>query len=157
MKLQWANVDFDLNIINFTETKTNKDRSVPMEPIVRQALVDLYENAGDAEYVFTNPDTGTRYNDIKKAFSAACREAGITHFTSMTCVIRLVPRLADAGVDVVKIKELMDNHAVHSRHGSRKAWGDWGAVRISTETSSKDGHKMVTKEKRQVLQPAANH
>ena len=81
LKLQWTNVDFDLNIINFTETKTNKDRSVPMEPIVRQALLDLYENAGDAEYVFTNPDTGTRYNDIKKSFSAACREAVITHFT----------------------------------------------------------------------------
>lgn len=90
MKLQWANVDFNLNIINFTETKTNKDRSVPMEPIVRQALLDLSQSAGQAEYVFTNPDTGTRYNDIKKSFSAACREAGITYFIFQTCVIRLV-------------------------------------------------------------------
>lgn len=81
LKLRWANVDFHLNIINFTETKTNKDRSVPMEPIVRQALLDLHANAADDEYVFTNPETGTRYNDIKKAFSVACREAGITHFT----------------------------------------------------------------------------
>ena len=34
LKLRWANVDFDLNAITFKETKTNKDRSVPMEPIV---------------------------------------------------------------------------------------------------------------------------
>lgn len=32
LKLRWSNVDFALNLINFTETKTNKDRAVPMEP-----------------------------------------------------------------------------------------------------------------------------
>ena len=39
-KLRWSNVDFGLNLINFTETKTNRDRSVPMEPIVREALLE---------------------------------------------------------------------------------------------------------------------
>jgi hypothetical protein len=31
-----------------------------MEPIVRTALLELRERGGDAEYVFVNPDTGTR-------------------------------------------------------------------------------------------------
>jgi integrase len=75
LKLRWSNVDFDLNAINFTETKPNKDRSVPMEPIVQEALLELRDQAGDAEYVFTNPDTETRYTDIKKSFSAAGRLA----------------------------------------------------------------------------------
>src|SRR6266478_5955056 len=44
LKLRWSNVDFDLNAINFTETKTNKDRSVPMEPIVRDALSRLRDS-----------------------------------------------------------------------------------------------------------------
>src|SRR5678815_1583111 len=55
LKLRWSNVDFDLNTITFKETKTNKDRSVPMEPIVRAALLSLRETSGDAEYVFVNP------------------------------------------------------------------------------------------------------
>src|SRR5687767_5589525 len=94
-------------------------------------------------HVFTNPDTGTRYNDIKKSFSAACQEAAITHFTFHDLRHTFGTRLADAGVDVVKIKELMghaldcNDHAVHSRHRPRKAWGDCGGVRISTETSAK--------------------
>ncbi|HKO44152.1 MAG TPA: hypothetical protein VJU84_12825 [Pyrinomonadaceae bacterium] len=46
--------------INFTETKNNRDRSVPMEAIVQEALLDRRDQPGDAEYVFTNPDTGTR-------------------------------------------------------------------------------------------------
>jgi integrase len=74
-------VDFGLKLINFTETKTNIDRAVPMESIVREALFELRKQNGNAEYVFTNPDTGTRYTDVKKSFSAACREAGITNFT----------------------------------------------------------------------------
>jgi integrase len=80
LKLRWSNVDFNLNTINFTETKTNKDRSVPMEPIVQTALSELRDTARDAEYVFVNPDTGTRYTDVKKSFSAACRAASITDF-----------------------------------------------------------------------------
>jgi integrase len=66
LKLRWVNVDFDLNTITFKETKTNKDRSVPMEPIVRTALLELQERAGDAEYVFVNPDTGTRYTECQE-------------------------------------------------------------------------------------------
>ena len=112
LKLRWANVDFDLNTITFKETKTNKDRSVPMEPIVRTALLELREKAGDAEYVFVNPDTGTRYTDVKKSFSAACRTAGITDFRFHDLRHTFGTRLADAGVDVVKIKELMGHASI---------------------------------------------
>jgi integrase len=80
LKLRWSDVDFALNTINFKQTKTNKDRSVPMEPIVRTALLELREIAGDVEYVFVNPDTGTRYTEVKRSFATACREAGINNF-----------------------------------------------------------------------------
>jgi len=112
LKLRWSNVDFDLNAINFTETKTDKDRSVPMDPIVQEALLELRDRAGDSEYVFTNPDTKTRYIDIKKSFSAACREAAITNFTFHDLRHTFGTRLADAGVDVVKIKELMGHASI---------------------------------------------
>lgn len=68
-----------------------------MEPIVREALLELSHNNGNAEYVFTNPDTGTRYTDVKKSFSAACREAGITNFTFHDLRHTFGTRLADAG------------------------------------------------------------
>ena len=80
LKLRWSNVDFDLNAINFTETKTNRDRSVPMDPIVQEALLELREQAGDAEYVFTNPDTGTRYTDIKKSLLSSMPRSGYHQF-----------------------------------------------------------------------------
>jgi integrase len=112
LKLRWSNVDFGLNLINFTETKTNRDRAVPMKPIVREALLELSQHNGNAQYVFTNPDTAMRYADVKKSFSATCREAGITNFTFHDLRHTFGTRLADAGVDVVKIKELMGHASI---------------------------------------------
>ena len=73
-------------------------------PISRRLRLELKQQSGTAEFVFTNPDTGTRYTDVKKSFSA-CREADITNLTFHDLRHTCVTRLADAGVDVVKIKE----------------------------------------------------
>jgi integrase len=112
LKLRWSDVDFHLDILNFKQTKSNKDRAVPMEPIVREALSELREIAGDLEYVFVNPDTGTRYTEVKKSFASACRGANITDFRFHDLRHTFGTRLADAGVDVGKIKELIADAGV---------------------------------------------
>src|SRR5687768_9169481 len=56
------------------------------------------------------PERGTRIS--KKSFSAACREAGIANFTFHDLRHTFGTRLADAGVDVVKIKELMGHASI---------------------------------------------
>ena len=159
LKLRWSNVDFGLNVINFTETKTNRDRAVPMEPIVREALLELSQHSGNAEYVFTNPDSGTRYTDVKKSFSAACREAGITNFTFHDLRHTFGSRLADAGVDVVKIKELMGHASIVTtmRYIHATDQGKRGAITVLSEYRQKRRHKFVTDEKRQAIQPAVSH
>lgn len=119
-----------------------------MEPIVREALLELSKQSGNAGYVFTNPDTGTQYTDVKKSFSAACREAGITNFTFHDLRHTFGTRLADAGVDVVKIKEFdgtrfdCDDDALHTCDLSGEAWSD---CRLS-EYRQKRRHKFVTDE-----------
>jgi integrase len=159
LKLRWSNLDFGLDLINFTETKTNRDRAVPMEPIVREALLELSQQIGDAEFVFTNPDTGTRYTDVKKSFTAACREAGITNFTFHDLRHTFGTRLADAGVDVVKIKELMGHASIMTtmRYIHATDQGKRGAITVLSEYRQKRRHKFVTDEKRQAVQPAVSH
>ena len=83
-----------------------------MEPIVQEALLGLRDQAGDAEYVFTNPDTGTRYTDIKKSFSAACREAGITNFTFHDLRHTFASRLVMAGVALPTVQALMGHKTI---------------------------------------------
>ena len=159
LKLRWSNVDFDLNAINFTETKPPGALPHQSSQCGRRPHLYLREQAGDAEYVFTNPDTGTRYTDIKKSFSAACREAGITNFTFHDLRHTFGTRLADAGVDVVKIKELMGHSSIVTtmRYIHATDQGKRGAITVLSEYRKQQRHKIVTKEKRQALQPAASH
>jgi integrase len=158
LKLRWSDVDFNLNTINFKQTKTNKDRAVPMEPIVRAALLTLRETSGDAEYVFVNPDTGTRYTDVKKSFSAACRKAGIADFRFHDLRHTFGTRLGDAGVDVVKIKELMGHASIVTtmRYIHATDQGKRGAIVVLSEYRQRHCRKFVTNEKRQGEQPAAS-
>ena len=107
---------------------------------------------------FIDSYTGTRYIDLKKSFSAACREAGITNFTFHDLRHTFGTRLADAGVDVVKIKELMGHASIVTTmryiHATDK--GKRGAITVLSEYRRQHCRKIVTNEKRQVLQAAAN-
>jgi len=71
--------------------------------------------------------------------------------------------LADAGVDVVKIKELMGHASIVTtmRYIHATDRGKRGAIVVLSEYRQKhrqqDGHKLVTNEKRQARQPAVSH
>ncbi|MEN3325484.1 MAG: hypothetical protein V7638_291 [Acidobacteriota bacterium] len=113
---------------------------------MREALLELNEHSGNAEYAFMNPDTGTRYTDVKKSFSAACRAAGIANFTSDDLRHTFGTRLADAGVDVVKIKELIGHASIVTRmryihatdQGEARSYRRF--VGVSTKRTSRVGH-----------------
>ena len=130
-----------------------------MEPIVREALLELGGLISDVEYVFTNPYTDTPYMDVKNSFSAACRDGGITNFTFYDLRHAFGTRLADAGVDVVKIKELIGHALIVTtmRYIHATDQGKRGAITVLSEYRQKRRHKFVTDEKRQAVQPAVSH
>ena len=135
-----------------------------MEAAERESsLPPVGERRSPSEHHQFHSDTGTRFNDIKKSFSAACREAGITHFTFHDLPHTFGTRLADAGVDIVKIKELMGHASIVTtmRYIHATDQGKRGAIVVLSEYRQKhrqeDGHKMVTIEKRQAVQPAASY
>ena len=105
-----------------------------------------------------NPDTGTRYTDVKKSFSTACRQAGITDFRFHDLRHTFGTRLADAGVDVVKIKELMGHASIVTtmRYIHATDQGKRGAIVVLSEYRKRHRRKFVTNEKRQSLQSAVN-
>ena len=68
-------------------------------------------------------------------------------------------RLADADVDVVKIKELMGHASIVTtmRYIHATDQGKRGAIVVLSEYRKKRRPKFVTDEKRQAVQPAVNH
>jgi integrase len=111
LSLERAQVDFRLGIINVKRTKSGKGRTVPMTPRVRQTLKPLCEGE-DSAYVFANPATGAALTDVKHSFTSAVLAAGLRDFTFHDLRHTFGTRLADAGADVVKIKELMGHSSI---------------------------------------------
>ncbi|HKO44151.1 MAG TPA: tyrosine-type recombinase/integrase, partial [Pyrinomonadaceae bacterium] len=83
---------------------------------------------------------------MKKSFSAACREAGITNFTFHDLRHTFGIRLADAGVDVVKIKELMGHASIvtTTRYIHAADQGKRGRSLSCQSIDSNIAEKMVT-------------
>ena len=100
-----------------------------------------------------------RDSDVKKSFSATCREAGINNFSFHDLRHTFGTRLADAGVDVVKIKELMGHASIVTTvryiHATDK--GKRTAITVLSEYRRERCHKIATNEKRQAARPAVSH
>jgi integrase len=80
----------------------------------RYAMSDGSIAQSSTDYVFANSATGQPYTDVKKAFAHACRDAGIKDLRFHDLRHTFGTRLADAGVDVVKIKELMGHQSIET-------------------------------------------
>ena len=157
LKLRRNHVDFGLNLINVKQTKTGKDRTIPMDESVREILFRLCDGLGDENFVFENSRTGVHITDIKHGFKSACREAGIHDLTFHDLRHTFGTRLADAGVDIVKIAELMGHQSIlttrrytHATDGGKRA-----AIAQLASYRKDNCHKFATNEMRLASQPTA--
>lgn len=88
LALDWRNVDLTRRRVMFLDTKNGESRGVPLHPRAFEALANL---PGDrAGRVFCRPD-GAPYapradggGQIKTAFNAACRRAGLAEIVRYT-------------------------------------------------------------------------
>ena len=113
-----------------------------------------------AEYVFTNPDTETRYTDIKKILLSSVPRSG-NHEYHLSRLASHVwysvsrcwrGRCEDQRVDGSIVTTMCYIHATDQ--------GKRGAITVLSDyrqQRQKRRHKFVTNEKRQALQPAASH
>ena len=80
LNLTWDCVNFSENLLCALNTKNGLKNDVPMNKTVRNILQERYLTKGYNTFVFTNPETGTRYGKIRKAFMTACKMANVPNF-----------------------------------------------------------------------------
>jgi integrase len=112
LKLEWANVDLQRRQILVTETKSGKDRIIPINSDLLQVLENLKRQKGSRGYVFPNPKTGKPLQDIKHAFEKACTKAGVKGFRFHDCRHTFGTRLVHQGVDLITVKDLLGHSTV---------------------------------------------
>lgn len=105
--LQVGRVDFQRNCIWVPNSKTGQDYPVPMSEEVRKVMLENCRSKAMDEYVFLNPKTGKPYTDLKRAFQAACDDAGISGLNWHDLRHTFGMRLGEAGANAFEIMELM--------------------------------------------------
>lgn len=106
LTLKWDSVDLKNGFILLDKTKNGERREIPVNQTVKDTLNRIVRRV-DVPYVFTDQKTGNRYRDIKTAFNAACRRAGIKDFKFHDLRHTFASHLVMAGVDLTSVKELL--------------------------------------------------
>ena len=105
--LKWEDVHFDENAIVVRNTKSRRDRRIPMSATLRSALQGMKRVKG-SPYVFSNPDTRTKYDRFNNhPWRNLLARCGITKFRWHDLRHTFGSRLAQAGVPIAVIKELL--------------------------------------------------
>lgn len=110
LQLKWVDVDFVQGLVQVTLTKNHKTRYVPINDTLGEILGSIPQFVGPdgpCPNVFVNPETGSGYRNIAHSFKQACRRAGIPEVTFHTLRHTFASRLAQAGVPLNDIRELL--------------------------------------------------
>jgi integrase len=112
LDLTWDSIDFGLGLVRAWQTKTEREKTIPLSRRLREILLDLKAKS-DSELVFPSPrpkdkhtELGERYTSIKTAWNAACRRARVTGLRFHDLRATFISRLIEKGVDIGTIKTL---------------------------------------------------
>ena len=111
LNLSWPHVDFLRGVIHVVNTKTARDRIIPMSQRVREVLIEQRKTQkGDLVFAsrrIAKRRAGEGLVDVKKAFVAACEDAGIEDFHFHDLRHTFGTRLAEADCSEATIADLM--------------------------------------------------
>jgi integrase len=115
--LEWQRVDLQAALVHLEprNTKTGKRRSVPLNKVAREAILNRMrfraQYAPASPWVFVHRN-GQRIQDMKRAFANACRRAGITDFRIHDLRHTCAAWLVSAGVPLAEVRDLLGHTTI---------------------------------------------
>ena len=111
--LKWADINFDKRTLTVegTTSKSGQTRHVSLNSEV-MTILKLWGQQSKGVFVFTSPVTGTRFDNIKKAWGQLRIRAGIPDFLFHDLRHTFASKLVMAGVDLYTVKELMGHSTI---------------------------------------------
>jgi integrase/recombinase XerD len=77
--LRWDQVELERREVRLVATKSNRPRVIPLSDRA-VAVIVASPHVGQSPHVFTNPQTGRRYRNLRHAFRQACLRASTSDF-----------------------------------------------------------------------------
>ena len=112
LNLRWDQVDLRKRTVRVEKTKSNKVRFIPINDALLHEFNHLKKRNGQSEHVFPNPRNDKPLTEIKTAFNAAKRRAGINGLRFQDLRHCFASRLVERGVDIITVMDLLGHHSV---------------------------------------------
>jgi len=143
LNLKWKQLDLEKRLVRVENTKSGKNRMIPINDFLWQELLRVRNLNGKCKFVFPNPDTDLPYTEVKKSFKSACKRAGIDDLRFHDLRHTFATRLIESGVDLITVRDLLGHFSVrvtqrytHSSQEQKKA-----AVELLLQKSLKKAEK----------------
>jgi integrase len=107
--LQWKDIEFRNGIITVRQSKSGKSRHIPMNSVVREALISVRKHP-ESGYIFCGAD-GQPFN-FRKSFETALRRCGIKDFRIHDLRHTFASHLVMSGVDLNTVRELLGHSSM---------------------------------------------
>ena len=105
--LTLSSIDLRRRELRLTLTKTGRPRQVPLSPKAQETIRELLERSRPrSPFLFCKPD-GSHVGDPKKAFSGACRRAGIVDFRFHDLRHTFASWFAQDGGDLYRLSRIL--------------------------------------------------
>ncbi len=110
LRLKWADIDFNNNMIYLLDTKNGEQRNIPLSELCRTALLKVRKHP-ESPYVFCRKD-GKPFKNVRKSFQTALDDAGISDFRFHDLRHTFASQLIKLGFDVRTVQELMGHKSM---------------------------------------------
>ena len=110
LSLSWNDIDFVNYNINVKNTKSGKDRIIPMNRLV---TATLKKQDMSSKWIFPHPQRKDRaLKDVSYSLRTACKKIGIEKFRFHDLRHTAATNMVKAGVDLVTIKEILGHSTI---------------------------------------------
>jgi len=143
LRLMWRDIDLENRVIQVKKTKSGEPRTLPINSRLLDELTLLKRRSGNSQHIFTNTKTGEPLKSVRRSFDDALQAAKIQNFRFHDLRRTFGSRLALAGVDLNRIKELLGHASIKTTeiylHAELKDIRD--AVEVLCQNLPKSGKK----------------
>ena len=109
--LRWDQVHIERREVRLLVTKSNRPRVVPLSDRA-VAIFAAVARITASPYVFTNPQTGRRYRNLRHSFRKACSRAGISDFRWHDLRHTFASWHVQSGTDLYRLSRILGHSTV---------------------------------------------
>lgn len=111
LTMKWSQIDLQQRQIRVEQTKTGRDRVIPINSVLFNVLQTLRASNGQSERVFLSHH-GKPMRNIQTSFENACKRAGIEGMRIHDCRHTAASRMVEAGIDLPTVSRILGHSSI---------------------------------------------